>query len=64
MDRGNKRLEHKVEILEGQNNVCEFIIALYFFTIGESKIDQVISEVVIMLAKQDFERFQTRWCQG
>ena len=53
-------LEHKVEILKDPNNVCECIIALYSFIIGKGKIDQVISEVLSMLAKKDLERFQTR----
>ena len=40
MDRENRRLEQRLEIV-GDPNVCERIIALHSFSIRNEKIDQV-----------------------
>ena len=73
LDHGNKRVAHKVEILKKSNDVCESIIALYFISIGNQKINQVISVILSKLAKKDIEGSQsggdkarlikTRWPQ-
>ena len=73
LDHENKRVAHKVEILKKSNDVCESIIALYFISIGNQKINQVISVFLSKLAKKDIEGSQsggdkarlikTRWPQ-
>ena len=61
MDRENRSLEHKVELLKDPNNVCECVIASNSFSISNEKILEVISGVLGKLAKKDIERF---WSSG
>ena len=56
MAHENKRLEHKVEIFKDSNNVCECITTIFSFSKSKEKIYQVISVVLIKLAKKD-DRF-------
>ena len=39
------------------NNFCECIVTFYSFSASKEKIDQVISVVLSMLAKNDIGRF-------
>ena len=59
VDSENRRLKYKVEILKYPKNVCEFIIALYSFSISKEEIAQIISVVLSKLAKKDIERFRS-----
>ena len=52
LDRENRKLEQRVEILEDPN-VCVCIMALYYFSISKEKIDQVISVVLSKLTKKN-----------
>ena len=56
LDRENRKLEHKVEILKDPN-VCECIIGLCSLSIRREKINQAILVVLIKLAKKDIEMF-------
>ena len=41
------------------NDVCERIIAIYSFGVIKEKVHQVISQVIITLAKKDIEKFRS-----
>ena len=53
MDHENRRLEQKVKVLKDLNDVFEYVIALYSFSISKEKKDEVISMVLSKLAKRD-----------
>lgn len=48
-----------MNVIRKPNGICECAIALYSLKIGENRIDQNTSVVVIKLAQKDIEKLES-----